>query len=227
MNIGIVFDAIPRMLGGIVMTFQLLLLSLAIGTMIAVLLLLMRISGRWWLSWPAQFYTYVFRGTPILVQIFIVYYGLPQFEWIRESIFWPILRDPFGCAILALSLNTGAYLSEIFRGGVLAVERGLLEAGAALGMSATHRFIYITTPLAIRIALPAYGNEVISLMKSTALASTITLVDMTGIGRTIVAETFAPYQVFLSLAIVYVAITWIIQRSVKRLEVYLGRSTAR
>lgn len=161
------------------------------------------------------------------MQIFIVYYGLPQFEWIRESIFWPILRDPFGCAILALSLNTGAYLSEIFRGGVLAVERGLLEAGAALGMSATHRFIYITTPLAIRIALPAYGNEVISLMKSTALASTITLVDMTGIGRTIVAETFAPYQVFLSLAIVYVAITWIIQRSVKRLEVYLGRSTAR
>ncbi|WP_234827459.1 ABC transporter permease subunit [Sinorhizobium meliloti] len=110
---------------------------------------------------------------------------------------------------------------------MLAVERGLLEAGAALGMSATHRFIYITTPLAIRIALPAYGNEVISLMKSTALASTITLVDMTGIGRTIVAETFAPYQVFLSLAIVYVAITWIIQRSVKRLEVYLGRSTAR
>lgn len=107
------------------------------------------------------------------------------------------------------------------------LERGLLEAGAALGMSATHRFIYITTPLAIRIALPAYGNEVISLMKSTALASTITLVDMTGIGRTIVAETFAPYQVFLSLAIVYVAITWIIQRSVKRLEVYLGRSTAR
>ncbi|MFQ6163353.1 ABC transporter permease [Sinorhizobium meliloti] len=227
MNIGIVFHAIPRMLGGIVMTFQLLLLSLTIGTMIAVLLLLMRISGRWWLSWPAQLYTYVFRGTPILVQIFIVYYGLPQFEWIRESILWPILRDPFGCAILALSLNTGAYLSEIFRGGVLAVERGLLEAGAALGMSPTHRFIYITTPLAIRIALPAYGNEVISLMKSTALASTITLVDMTGIGRTIVAETFAPYQVFLSLAIVYVAITWIIQRSVKRLEVYLGRSTAR
>lgn len=224
---GIVLDAIPRMLVGIAMTFQLLLLSLAIGTTIAVLLLLMRISGRWWLSFPAQLYIYVFRGTPILVQIFIVYYGLPQFEWIRESILWPVLRDPFGCAIVALSLNVGAYVSEIFRGGVLAVERGLLEAGAALGMSAKHRFIYITTPLAIRISLPAYGNEVISLLKSTALASTITLVDMTGIARTIVAETFAPYQVFLSLAVVYVVMTWIIQRSVKRLEVYLGRSTTR
>jgi polar amino acid transport system permease protein len=215
------------MLGGIVLTFQLLLLSLTIGTVIALLLLLMRISGRWWLSWPAQLYTYVFRGTPILVQIFIVYYGLPQFEWIRESIFWPVLRDPFGCAIVALSLNVGAYVSEIFRGGVLSVERGLVEAGAALGMSATQRFIHITAPLAIRISLPAYGNEIISLMKSTALASTITLVDMTGIARTIVAETFAPYQVFLSLAIVYVAITWAIQLSVKRLEEYLSRFTVR
>jgi len=227
LNISIVIDAIPRMLGGIVVTFQLLLLSLTIGTVIALLLLLMRVSGRWWLSWPAQVYTYVFRGTPILVQIFIVYYGLPQFEWIRESIFWPILRDPFGCAIVALSLNVGAYVSEIFRGGVLSVERGLVEAGAALGMGATHRFIFITAPLAIRISLPAYGNEIISLMKSTALASTITLVDMTGIARTIVAETFAPYQVFLSLAIVYVTITWAIQLSVKRLEEYLSRFTVR
>ena len=227
MSISVFFYAIPQMLGGIAITFQLLLLSLFIGTLVAIILLLMRISGRWWLSWLAQVYTYVFRGTPILVQIFIVYYGLPQFEWIRGSIFWPILRDPFGCAVLALSLNLGAYASEIFRGGVLAVERGLVEAGAALGMSPSQRFIYITSPLAIRICLPAYGNEIISLMKSTALASTITLIDMTGIARTIVAETFAPYQVFLSLALVYVILTWIIQTTIKRLEDYLGRHTVR
>lgn len=227
MSVGIIIDALPRMLGGIALTFQLLLLSLSIGTAIALGLLLMRISGRWWLSWPAQVYFYVFRGTPILVQIFIVYYGLPQFEGIRESVFWPVLRDPFGCAILALSLNVGAYVSEIFRGGVLSVERGLTEAGAALGMSATQRFVHITAPLAIRISLPAYGNEIISLLKSTALASTITLADMTGIARTIVAETFAPYQVFLSLAIVYVTITWFIQRSIRRIEGHLGRYTLR
>lgn len=227
MNLAIVLDALPRMLGGILLTFNLLLLSLSIGTAIALGLLLMRISGRWWLSWPAQVYFYVFRGTPILVQIFIVYYGLPQFEWVRESIFWPILRDPFGCAIVALSLNVGAYVSEIFRGGVLSVERGLNEAGAALGMSASQRFIHITAPLAMRICLPAYGNEIISLLKSTALASTITLADMTGIARTVVAETFAPYQVFLSLAIVYVVITWFIQRSIRSIEGYLGRHTIR
>jgi octopine/nopaline transport system permease protein len=219
----LIIDAVPRMLAGIGLTFQLLLLSAAIGLALAVGLLLMRISGWWWLSWPAQVYVYVFRGTPILVQIFIIYYGLPQFEWIRGSILWPVLREPFGCAVLALSLNTGAYVSEILRGGVLGVSRGLLEAGAALGLSKPQRFIYITTPIAVRLALPAYGNDVISLMKATALASTITLADMTGIARTIVAETFAPYEIFISLAIVYMFITWGIQKSFARLEQHLGR----
>ena len=219
----LIIDAVPRMLAGIGLTFQLLLLSAAIGLALAVGLLLMRISGWWWLSWPAQVYIYVFRGTPILVQIFIIYYGLPQFEWIRSSIMWPVLREPFGCAVLALSLNAGAYVSEILRGGVLGVSRGLLEAGAALGLSKPQRFIYITTPIAVRLALPAYGNDVISLMKATALASTITLADMTGIARTIVAETFAPYEIFISLAIVYMVITWGIQKSFARLEQHLGR----
>ena len=185
--------------------------------------MLMRISGRWWLSWPSQVYIYVFRGTPILVQIFIIYYGLPQFDWIRESLFWPILREPFGCAVLALSLNTGAYVSEILRGGVLGVDKGLDEAGAALGLSRPKRFVLITMPIALRLALPAYGNDVISLMKATALASTITLTEMTGIARTIVAETFAPYEVFLSLAAIYVTLTWVLQRGFSRLERRLGR----
>ncbi len=218
----LIIDAIPRMLGGIGLTFQLLIVSAAIGLAIAVGLLLMRISGRAWLSWPAQVYIYVFRGTPILVQIFIIYYGLPQFEWIRDSIFWSVLREPFGCAILALSLNTGAYVSEILRGGVLGVQSGLIEAGAALGLSARQRFIHITSPIAIRLALPAYGNDLVSLMKSTALASTITLADMTGIARTVVAETFAPYEIFISLAIIYMVITWVIQKSIGRAERYLG-----
>ena len=222
-DISIVIDALPRMLTGIGMTFQLWFLSLSIGFVIAVLLLLMRISGRWWLSWPSQAYIYVFRGTPILVQIFIIYYGLPQFEWIRESLFWPILRDPFGCAVVALSLNIGAYDSEILRGGILGVQRGFLEAGTALGLSSRQRFIHITTPIAIPLALPAYGNSMISLVKSTALASTITILDMTGIARTIVAETFAPYEVFCSLAVVYMILTWIIQKCIGRAERYLGR----
>lgn len=219
----VIIDAIPRMLGGIGLTFQLLFLSAAIGLALAVALLLMRISGRAWLSWPAQAYIYVFRGTPILVQIFIIYYGLPQLDFIRDSFLWPVLREPFGCAVTALSLNTGAYVSEILRGGVMGVQHGLLEAGAALGLSPRQRFIYITSPIAVRLALPAYGNDLVSLLKATALASTITLADMTGIARTVVAETFAPYEIFVSIALVYMALTWVLQKSIGRAEQYLGR----
>ena len=222
-DFALIADSIPKMLTGFWMTFELWFLSAVLGMALAIILLLMRISGRWYLFSPAMIYIYIFRGTPILVQIFIIYHGMPQLEFVRESMFWPILREPFGCAILALTLNTGAYVSEILRGGVLGVDRGLKEAGAALGLSATHRFIYITTPIAIRLALPAYSNDIISLMKSTALASTITLLDMMGIARTIVAETYAPYEIFISLMIIYLILTWITQRTFGWLEKRMSR----
>ena len=126
-DLQLIIESLPVMLMGIGITFKLLVISGVLGLLLAICLLLMRISGLWYLNIPAQIYIYVFRGTPILVQIFIVYYGLPQFESVRESIFWPILREPTGCAILALSLNTGAYVSEILRGGVLGVDKGVLE----------------------------------------------------------------------------------------------------
>lgn len=222
-DVQIIIDALPKMLAGIGLTFQLLIISAILGLILAIGLMLMRISGKWYLSWPAQVYIYVFRGTPILVQIFIVYYGFPQLEFVRDSFLWPVFRDPFGCAIFALTLNTGAYVSEILRGGVLGVDRGVLEAGSALGLSVRQKFIYLTAPIATRLALPAYGNDIISLLKSTALASTITLADMTGIARTLVAQTFAPYEIFISLAIVYMILTWILQKSLGRVERYLGR----
>jgi polar amino acid transport system permease protein len=224
LDVDLVVESIPKMLEGIGLTFQLLFLSLALGTALAILLLILRISGRWYLSWPTMIYIYIFRGTPILVQIFIIYYGFPQLEFIRDNdILWPIFREPFGCAIVALSLNTGAYVSEIFRGGVLGVDRGLKEAGAALGLSVTQRFIYITGPIAIRLCLPAYSNDVVSLMKSTALASTITLLDMMGIARTIVAETYAPYEIFVSVMVIYLVITWAIQRTFAWVEKRMSR----
>ena len=226
-DLNLILDSLPKMLAGLGVTLQLLVVSGLLGLILAILLLLMRLSGKFYLDWFAQVYIYVFRGTPILVQIFIVYYGFPQLDFIRESILWPIFRDPFGCAIVALTLNTGAYVSEILRGGVLGVDRGILEAGEALGLSKTQRFVYLTTPIATRLALPAYGNDIISLLKSTALASTITLADMTGIARTIVAQTFAPYEIFVSLAIVYMILTFFIQKFLARIERYLGRYTER
>jgi polar amino acid transport system permease protein len=226
-DVALVIDSIPKMLAGIGLTFQLLFLSGILGLLLAVILLLMRMSNRWYLVAPSMVYIYVFRGTPILVQIFIIYNGLPQFEFIRESILWPILREPFGCAIVALSMNTGAYVSEILRGGVLGVDRGLSEAGAALGLSVRQRAIYIVAPIAIRLAIPAYSNDFISLMKSTALVSTITLLDMMGIAMTIYGETYAPYEVFISLAIIYMILTWIIQKAFGKFEKRMSRYLCR
>ncbi len=222
-DLSLIIDSVPKMLTGIGVTLELLGLSMVLGTALAVLLLLMRISNRWYLAWPAIAYIYIFRGTPILVQIFIIYHGFPQLEFIRDGIFWPILREPYGCAVVALTLNNGAYVSEIFRGGVNGVNRGLLEAGAALGLSVRQRFMYITTPIAIRLSIPAYSNDVVSLMKATALASTITILDMMGIARNLVAETFAPYEIFMSLAVIYLVITWLIQRGFGLFERRMSR----
>ena len=222
-DIGLVFESIPKMLVGLGLTLELLLLSSAIGSALAVITLLMRISGRSFLVAPAVAFIYIFRGTPILVQIFVIYHGLPQFEFIKESVFWPFLREPFWCCILALSLNAGAYVSEILRGGVLGVDKGILEAASALGISKTQSFIYITSPIAIRLSLPAYSNDIISMTKATALASTVTLLDMTGVARTIVAQTFAPYEIFISVAIIYMVIAWMVQKGFGMLEKRMSR----
>ena len=222
-DVSLIIDSLPRMLHGLGLTLELLFLSSFIGLALAIVILLMRISGRWFLSAPAAVYIYVFRGTPILVQIFVIYYGLPQFELIRESIFWPILREPFGCCVLALSLNSGAYVSEILRGGVLGVEKGVLEAASAVGLSKRQRFIYITTPIAVRLAIPAYSNDTISMLKATALASTVTLFEITGVARTIVAETYSPYEIFIAAAIIYVTFAWLFQRGFTLLEKRMSR----
>jgi polar amino acid transport system permease protein len=223
----LILQSIPKMLTGIGVTLQLLVLASLLGLGLAIILLLMRISGRWYLAFPAFVYAYFFRGTPILVQIFVIYHGLPQFEFIRTSVLWPILREPFGCATLALTLNSGAYVSEIRRGGYLGVERGLHEAGMALGLSNYPRFFYVATPIAVRLAIPPYSNDFISMLKATSLASTITLLDMTGVARTIVAQTFAPYEIFIATAIIYLVMTTIFQRGFglfeKRMSRYIKR----
>lgn len=213
-EVALVWESLPKIVEGMGLTIELLLISLALGTALAVVLVLMRISGIAALSWPAFLYTYVFRGTPMLVQLFIIYHGLAQFEAVRNSVLWVFLREPFWCAIIAFSLNVAAYTAEILRGGIQGVDRGLHEAGRALGLKPHQRFLHVTAPIAIRLSLPAYGNEIISLLKATALVSLITMYDITGVARTIVARTFAPYEIFVSAAIVYLCLTWLIQRGV-------------
>ena len=214
----LIVESVPRMLAGVGITLELLILSTLFGTALAIVTVLMRISPYRWLRWPAIAYIYFFRGTPMLVQIFVIYHGAGQFEFIRDSFLWSVLRVPFWCAIIAFSLNVGAYTAEILRGGIQGVDKGLLEAGAALGLSKSQRFVRITTPIAVRLALPAYGNEIISLMKSTALASTITIFDMMGVARTIQAQTYKPYEVFISAAIIYLIMVWVIQQGIALAE---------
>jgi octopine/nopaline transport system permease protein len=222
-DLSLIADNVPKIALGAGVTLQLLFLSLLIGSLLGVGAVLMRISGSPVLAWPSFAYSYVFRGTPMLVQIFLIYYGLSQFEAVRNSILWPILREPYWCAVIALSLNCGAYTAEILRGGIQGVDHGLHEAGRALGLTPRQRFVHVTAPIAVRLALPAFGNEMISLLKGTALVSMITMNDITGVARNVVSKTFAPYEIFISAAIVYLMITWAIQRGVRLAERHFSR----
>lgn len=226
-DVALILSSLPQIAAGIGLTLKLLFLSMFFGLMLAIVILLLRICGRWYLTWPAKAYIYFLRGTPILVQLFIIYHGLPQFEAVRESIFWPLLRQPFGCCVLALTLNSSAYISEILRGGVLGVDKGVNEAARALGLSPRQRFVYITTPIAVRLALPAYSNEFISMMKATALASTVTLMEITGVARTIVSKTFAPFEIFIAAALIYLVMAWFFQFCFGHLEAYASRYVKR
>ncbi|MBO9627814.1 MAG: ABC transporter permease [Shinella sp.] len=222
-DLSLIVTSLPKILQGLGLTLNLLAVSTLFGLILAVGILLMRLSRRSWLVWPAKAYIYFFRGTPLLVQLFVIYHGLPQFGFIRQSVLWPLLREPYWCSVIALSLNTAAYVSEILRGGVLGVDKGLVEAGKALGLSRFQRTTRITAPLAVRLALPAYSNEIVSMLKSTALASTVTLMEMTGVARTIVADTFAPYEIFIAATIIYLVLVWIIQTGFTLIETYANR----
>lgn len=223
MNLEVIIANLPKLLAGTVLTAELVILALVLGMAVAVPMALMRVSRRAWLSRPAQAYIFFFRGTPLLVQIFLVYYGLSQFEWVRGGALWPILREPYWCAIIAFTLNTAAYTAEILRGGILAVPSGEVEAARALGMSTAIMYRRVILPRAFRIALPAYGNEVILMLKGSALASTITLLDLTGMARTIIARTYMPVEIFLAAGIIYLLMTFVFTRGFGLVERRLNR----
>ena len=188
----------------------------------AILVALMRISGRGILSIPAYYFVYLIRGTPLLLQLYFVYYGLGQFSYIRESFLWPILREPYWCGIITLTISTGAYSSEIIRGGIMSVSKGYLEASNALGMSKFMTFMKVTLPITFRQALPAYGNELILMVKASSLISIITLMEITGIARTIISKTYAPVEIFLVAGSIYLFINFLIVMSVNFAENRLG-----
>ena len=154
----------------------------------------------------------------IICEIFIIYFGLGQIEWLRETFLWVILKEPYWCAIIAFALNTGAYTSEILRSAFETIKPGIIEAGKSLGITNNIILYKIQIPVAIRQSLPAYGNEIILMMKGTSLASTVTLMDITGVAKHIVSTTYKPLEVFLLAGGIYLFMTFIIHNVIKFLE---------
>lgn len=226
MDFSVVVEYFPRLLEGAWVSLQLVLLSIVLGGAFALPIALARISPVAWIRAIPFAYIFFFRGTPLLVQIFLVYYGASQFDAVRESIFWPILKEPFWCAIIAFTLNTSAYTAEIFRGAIQAIPQGEVEACKVVGMSKAQMYRRILLPRAFGIVLPAYGNEIILMLKGSALASTITILDLTGMARTIIARTYTPIEIFLAAGAIYLAISIVIIALFRQIELrqnrYLG-----
>jgi His/Glu/Gln/Arg/opine family amino acid ABC transporter permease subunit len=219
----VIIEHFPRLLQGAWLTLELVLLSGFMGLMLAIPLALMRVSHRPWLKAIPFGYIFFFRGTPLLIQIFLVYYGASQFEIIKNSPLWPILREPYWCAIITFAMHTAAYIAEILRGAIQSIPKGEIEAARALGMSYPLMLRRIILPRAFGIMMPAYGNEVILMLKGSALASTITLLDLTGMARTIIARTYTPLEIFLAAGVIYLIISALIIFLFKYLEKRFNR----
>ena len=225
-----VFDIVSEygwdFVSGTWLTIQLVVIAGVLGLLIAVPVALARLSENRVVHGLATAYSLFFRGTPLLVQIFLIYFGLGQFDFVRSSFLWPLLREAYVCALITFSLNTAAYSGEIVRGGILAVPRGEIEAAKAAGMSTFTTYRLVILPRAFSIVLPAYSNEVIILMKGTALASTITLLELMGMAQLAASDTYQPILVFGIAGVIYYVLTLLISGLFRILERRFNRYLA-
>ena len=218
MDFDLMINSFPKLLNASFVTIKLLSVSLIVGLFIGLLFAILRLSKNIFINKFAYGYSYLFRGTPLLVQIFIIYFGLGQIEYFRSSFLWVIFKEPYWCAIIAFALNTGAYTSEILRSAFQTIKPGIIEAGKSLGISSKIILYKIQIPIAIRQSLPAYGNEIILMMKGTSLASTVTLMDLTGVAKYIISTTFKPIEVFIVAGGIYLFMTFLIHNLIGFLE---------
>ncbi|MER9413847.1 MULTISPECIES: ABC transporter permease [unclassified Mesorhizobium] len=217
-------EILPKLLAGLPLTLELAGTSILLGAILALALALAQRLRQPLIDWPIKGFVAVFRGTPLLVQIFLIYYGLGQFRpTLQELGLWGLFRDPYWCAILALTLNTAAYGSEILRGAMQSVPSGQIEAAQAFGMTRLMTLRRIVLPIALRQALPSYGNEIILMVKGTSLASIVTLMEITGIAQGIISQTYRAMEVFVCAGAIYLILNFIITRTLGRLEYNLSR----
>ncbi|WP_325437911.1 ABC transporter permease [Pseudomonas nitroreducens] len=212
---------LPKMLQGAQLTLELLAIAVVAGLILALPIGIARASRHWYVRALPYAYVFFFRGTPLLLQLALVYYGLAQFESVRKGPLWPYLRDPYWCALLAMTLHTAAYIAEILRGAIHAIPVGEVEAARALGMSRRQALFHIILPRAARIAMPAYSNEVILMLKASAVVYTVTLFDIMGMTRTIIARTYEAMLFFCLAGVFYLVITLLLTRIFRLLERWL------
>ena len=218
MDFSIIQESFGLFLSGLWTTLWLVAIALAVGLALAVPLGVARTAANPVINGPVWAFTYVFRGTPLLIQLYILYYGSGQFAVIRDGPLWPLLSQAWFCALVAFTLNTAAYTTEIVRGAVATTPVGEIEAARAVGMSRALMYRRIILPSAARRALPAYGNEVIFMLHGSAIASVVTVVDLTGAARIVNARYYTPYEAFLTAAVFYLALTFLVVAAFRLVE---------
>ena len=210
--------AVPEFGHGLRVCLTLLFISVSTGFVLSIPLAVARVSSQAWVAKPVWLFTYVVRGTPLLVQMFLIYYGLAQFEAVRASPLWFLFKEAWFCAWLAFAINTTAYTTEIFAGALRATPAGEIEAARAYGLHGFKLYRRILLPSALRRALPQYSNEVIGMMHATSIASTVTLVDVTRVARDVYANHLLPVEAFGMAAIIYFTLTFSMVGAFKWLE---------
>jgi octopine/nopaline transport system permease protein len=216
-------EILPKLLSGAPLTLQLAVTSILLGFILALSLAIAQQRKSPVVSLPIRGFVAIFRGTPLLVQIFLIYYGLGQFSPSLQAVgLWGFFREPYWCAILALTLNTAAYGSEILRGAIQSVPRGIVEAARASGMSPLLTWRLVVLPLAFRQAIPSYGNEIILMVKGTSLASIVTLMEVTGIAHGLISQTYRAIEVFVCAGAIYLTLNFVIIRALAGLEYWLS-----
>ena len=220
----LMISMLPALLKGASLTLQLTAIVIVLGTLLSLPIALAKNASFALLRGAAQGYIMFFRGTPSLVQVFLLYFGAGQFQVFQESALWPVLRDPFWCVVIALSLNTAAYTGKTLAAALAAIPKGVKEACFSLGLSRLQAFWTVDVRLAFRAALPAFGNDIIMTCKATALASTVTLMELTGAARLISSETYAPFETFIAAGLIYLSINYFLTSVVRHIERHFARA---
>ena len=223
---GNVFTWLPQLLAATPLTLVLTLVAGVFGLIFGTLLALARLSESLILSVPANLFMFVMRGTPLLVQLYLIYYGMGQIlpgTWVRHSFLWPYLREGFSYAIIALSMNQAAYNGEVLRGAIRSIPKGQIEASVAIGMTGMQILRRVRLPLAFRDCLPVLTSDIIILLKSTALVSTITVLELMGTARMIQRESLQIYEPLIACGLVYFAVVIVLTNIMRPIEARLTR----